>query len=270
MLVDRVCRERVFLLSGLSAVLATLTSVTTLADVHVYDDALMPGLLLGTLGFDVMSVVVGLALLGCLWALWRRREQYWLLWIGLQSYLLYTYAIFSFGLVYTRLYFSYVAIVGLSAYALAGFALHANARVLRAWRPGDLPRRVMGSVLIVIAALFAFGWIALLHDTMSRGTELAAGIVVVLDLAFSLPLLIIVGTLLYRRRPLGDLLAPGVFAMSAAITLAVAVGEFLRPLFGDRLNVLLAVPYLVPGAVCLAFALLAFKRVGPALTHAKA
>ena len=269
MLIDRVHRRRVFLLSGISALLTILTAATTLADVSVYDDALMPSLLLGTLGFDAMSLVAGAALIACLWALERKREQFWLAWLGLQSYLLYAYSIYSLGLVYTRLYFLYVAIVGLSAYALAGFALHFDSRKLRDWRPMPLPRKTMGVVLVVTGMAFAVGWIVVLADSLLRREPLAAGIVIVLDLAFSLPLLVIAGLLLYRRRPLGDLLAPGVFLLSAAITLAVAVGEFMRPAFGQDFNVWPATPYLIPGVVCLTFAILAFKRVGPVITHTR-
>jgi len=47
---DRVRRGRILLLSGLAGVLSTLTAAATVSDVHVYDDALTPGLLEGTLG----------------------------------------------------------------------------------------------------------------------------------------------------------------------------------------------------------------------------
>jgi hypothetical protein len=265
MFVSRTRARRVTLLSGISGGLAVLTSAATLADVNVYDDALMPGLLLGTLGFDAMALVVGVALIGCLWAIERRREEYWLLWLGLQGYLLYAYAIYSFGLVYTRFYFLYIAIVGLSAYALAGFALHFDSTTLVVWPRTRLPRRSMGTALLAIAALFTVGWTLMLLDALRRGEEIAGGIVLVLDLPFALPLLAIVGVLLFRRRPLGDLLAPGVFTMSAAITLGVAVGEFIRPLFDLPFSLWPATPYLIPGAVCLTFALIAFKRVRPAL-----
>jgi hypothetical protein len=267
MLVDRIGARRITLLSGLSAGLTVLTAATTLLDRNVYNDALMPSLLLGTLGFDAMSLTVGIALIGCLWAIERGREQYWLLWIGLQAYLLYAYSMFAFGLVYTRLYLLYIAIVGLSAYALAGFALHFRQSSLRALPPTRLPRKTLGTTLLVIAGLFSIVWTVALLDALARGEEIAGGIVLVLDLPFALPLLAIVGVLLFRKRPLGDLLAPGVFAMSAAITLGVAVGEFMRPLFHLPFSLWPATPYLIPGSVCLAFALLAFRRVAPGLVH---
>lgn len=267
MLVDRVRGRRIVLLSGLSAALALLTSTATLADIDVYDNALMPSLLLGTLGFDAMSLVAGIALVGCLWAIERKREQYWLLWLGLQGYLLYAYAIYSFGLVYTRLYLLYIAIVGLSAYALAGFAIHFDKSKLRAWPGVRMPRKTMAIALLLIAALFGIGWIVILTAALANREEVAGGIVLVLDLPFALPMLALVGILLLRHRPLGDLLAAGVFAMAAAITLGVAMGEFMRPVFDMPFSLWPATPYLIPGAVSLTFALLAFRRVGPALAH---
>jgi hypothetical protein len=267
MLVKSIPRRRVMLLSVISGVLAVVAAATTLIDLNVYDNALMPGLLLGTLGFDAMSLIVGIALLACVWAIETNRDRYWLLWLGLQGYLLYAYSIYSFGLIYTRLYFVYIAIVGFSAYALAGFALHVNVRAMPGWRQAELPRRTMGVLLLAIGGLFAVGWTIMLADALNRREAIDAGIVLVLDLAFSLPLLAIVGVLLFRQRPLGDFLAPGVYTMSAAITLAVAVGEFLRPLFGQSFSIWPATPYLIPGTVCLTFALLAFKRVGPVIGH---
>ena len=269
MLVDRVRRGRILLLSLVGAGIAAMTSAATLADVHVYDNALMPGLLLGTLGFDVMSLAVSLGILASVRALSRRRERFWLVWLGLQGYLLYAYAIYAFGPIYTRFYFLYIAIVGLSAYALAGFALHFDAGALRRWHAARLPHRTMGIALMTIAAVFAFGWSMMLIDAIRQHSDIPGATVLALDLAFALPLLVIVGTQLYRKRMLGDLLAPGVFTMSAAITGAVAIGEFLRPLFDQPLNPLLATPYVIPGCVCIAFALLGFRRVGPLLTHTR-
>ena len=130
-----------------------------------------------------------------------------------------------------------------------------------------LPRKTMATTLLTIVTLFAVGWTVMLVDALARREEIAGGIVLVLDLPFSLPLLAIVAVLLLRHRPLGDVLAPGVFAMTAAITLGVAVGEFIRPLFDQSFSVWPATPYLIPGSVCFAFAFIAFRRVGPLLAH---
>jgi hypothetical protein len=105
-------------------------------------------------------------------------------------------------------------------------------------------------------------WVATLLGFVGQDLPEAAAIVLVLDLAFTLPLLVIVGVMLFREQPLGDLLAPGIFAMSAAIALGVAAGEFIRPVYGEGFSLLLAAPYLIPGLICAGFALMAFRRVG--------
>jgi len=266
MLVDRVPRHRIFLLSGMSAFLTVLTAGTTLLRPHVYDDALPSTLQLGSLGFDSMSLLVGLLLLFFIAALRRGAERFWLLWLGLQGYLLYAYSLYAFGLVFTPLYISYLAIMGLSAYALAGFALSFDASVLKRWTLTRLPRRTMGVSLILIGGIFMVLWLLTVLGFLGSELPEAAAIVLVLDLAFTLPLLVLVGILLLKRRPLGDLLAPGVFGMSAAIVLGVAAGEFIRPLFGDSFSLAIAAPYLIPGLVCLGFSLLAFRQVSAAIS----
>jgi hypothetical protein len=62
MLVDRAPRRRLFILSGASAVVTILTATLTFFNTSNYDGALPPALLLGTLGFDVAALLVGLAL----------------------------------------------------------------------------------------------------------------------------------------------------------------------------------------------------------------
>lgn len=266
MLVNDAPRHRIFVLSGISAMLTAFTAGSTLLDTSVYDDALPPSLLIGTLGFDAMSLLVALLMLLVIVALQRGADRFWLLWIGLQAYLLYAYSLYAFGLVFTPLFLAYLAIMGLSAYSLAGFALSFDKTALDSWRLTRLPRRTMGASLVVIAMIFAALWLMMILGLLGEDLPESAAIVLVLDLAFTLPLLIIVGVLLFKSRPLGDLLAPGVFGMAATIVLGVAFGEFMRPAFGERFQFGYAAPYLIPGIVCLGFSILAFRRVSNAIS----
>ncbi len=267
MLVDRKSRSRIFLLSGASALCAAVSSATTLSDVSIYEGRVAPELLLGTLGFDVMSLMVALALAACLVALARGAERYWLAWIGLQLYLLYAYAIYAFGMIFTPLYIVYIAIVGLSAYVLAGFGLSFNWAALRHWHGAHLPRRIMGGLLLTLAAVFGALWLLMLIGVLANDLDVSAMTVIVLDLAFALPLLVVVAAMLLRHRPLGDLLVTAAFAMAAAIMLAVATGELLRPAFSGSVSVPMMLPYLIPGVISLSCAVIAFRRVGHTITH---
>jgi hypothetical protein len=266
MLIDRSHQARVVLLSGLSALLALVSATVSLAFVRIYDGVLDPALLLGSLGFDVMSVLCAVGVIGCLTAIARGKRRWWLPWIGLQGYLLYAYSLYAFGLVFTPLYAAYLAIVGLSAYALGLFGRAVHPAVLRRIEPESLPRRTMSATLFFIAALFAVLWSVMLFDALARDIALPAATVIVLDMAFALPFLVVVGVLLLRRRPMGYLLTPGVFALSTAITLGVAAAELVRPMMGGGFMPQLAMPYLVPGVVCLALAIVAFRRIAPIMS----
>jgi hypothetical protein len=268
MLIDRLHRQRITLLSGAAATLAVVSATTSLAVRDFYVDAMPPDVVIGALGFDAMTVVVALGLGACLVALHRGSDAAWLVWSGLQGYLLYAYALYAFDFVSTPLYIVYIAIVGLSAFAFAQFVRAFNMNALRHWHPGPLPREAMAGTLYTIAGMFAATWTYLVLAATVRRAELPPSTIIVLDLAFTLPLLVIVATMLARHRPLGDFLAPGVFALAAAITLGVASGEFLRPAYGERFQLGIAAPYLLPGVVCLAFAVLAYLRVARAFRPA--
>jgi hypothetical protein len=268
MLIDRRHRRRIIALSGASAVLALISAGTTLLKSDLYREVLPDDAVFGALGFDFMSVVVALSLIACLWALERGHQSAWLLWSGLQGYLLYAYALYAFDVLNTPVYLLYIAILGLSVFAFVQYVRAFNMRTLRRWHPGDLPREAMAGTLYTIAGMFAAAWTYMLLAAAVRRAQLPPGTVIVLDLAFTLPLLVIVATMLAKHRPLGDLLAPGVFALSATITLGVALGEFIRPAFGETFDLGVAAPYLLPGVVSLAFAIFAFLRVAPALPRA--
>jgi len=268
MLVDRYHLRRITLLSGASAVLAATSALAALFNRHMYDDVIPPDMILGALGFDIMSLLVALGMGACLAALYRGRESAWLLWSGLQGYLLYAYALYAFDFVSTPLYIAYVAILGLSVFAFAVFVRSFNMRFLQRWHPGELPRHAMAGTLFTIAGMFAAAWTYMLLAATLRRAELPPSTIIVMDLAFTLPLLAIVATMLAKHRPLGDFLAPGVFALSAAITLGVVFGEILRPAFGEPFEPGVAAPYLLPGFVCLAFAIFAYLRVARAIPPA--
>lgn len=265
MLVDRFHRRSVLGLSALAAVSATVTAGATLINADLYEGVLSPDLLLGSLGFDVVSLLVSIVLLGCVAGLAKGRDRLWLLWTGLQGYLLYAYAVYAFGRVYTPLYFLYIIIIGLSAYALAIFWRSVNPQLLRHVQMVESARRAMSTALFLITGAFAAAWVVFVVEAIAQAIDLPASSVIVIDLAFALPMLAIVGVLLLRHHPMGYLLAPGVFAMSAAITLGVAAGEFVRPLMGGGFNLRQTVPYLLPGVFCAVLAGIAFQRIKRAI-----
>jgi hypothetical protein len=265
MLVDRQHHTQIVALSTLSSVIALVSSSSSLLNSNIYANTLPPELLVGSIGFDAMSLLVSVAMLLCLAGIKAGHDRWWLVWTGLQGFLTYAYALYAFGLVFTPLYLLYIAIVGLSAFALALFWRSVNPRLLLHVKMANPPRRTMGTALLTISSVFTVVWIVALAEAIAQAVELPAATVIVLDLAFTLPLLAIVGLLLLQKKPMGYLLAPGAFGLSAAITLGVAFGEFARPLMGGRFSWHTTMPYLLPGLICFGFSWLAFRRVGHSL-----
>jgi hypothetical protein len=141
MLIDCAQRRVVLLLSGLAATLVVVSACAALWNVQLYQPVMAEPLVIGSLGFDLVSLVSALLLLGCIWAIGQGLERYRLFWPGLVGHLFYAYALYAFGLVYTDMYLLYLAVVGLAAYSLIFFAVGINRQLLVRWTPVRLPRR---------------------------------------------------------------------------------------------------------------------------------
>ena len=122
-------------------------------------------------------------------------------------YLVYNYAIFAFAVAMNALTLVHIAILGLSIWSLL---LGGRAAALAAGGTADrLDRRATGSVLGATGVLFGLLWIAQILTAAVTGTLppdlVKAGIttnpVYALDLAFFLPLCVVVGIGVLRGTP---------------------------------------------------------------------
>lgn len=153
----------------------------------------------------------------------------YLAWLGVVAYAAYSYAIYAFAIHFGPLFLVYVAVLGLSTYALAGGAAELGAARVQAAAGPRAPIRPVAWLAIGLGAAFALLWLAETLRAAAAGTEpdalaetgLVTNPVHVLDLALFLPALILGGVLLARRRPLGYVLAP--VTLFAAFWLSIAI-----------------------------------------------
>ncbi len=194
--------------------------------------------------------------------------------LGVVAYAAYSYTIYAFSAHHNPLFLVYVAILGLSAYALVAGALalepaqvNALARARLAWRP-------ISFLLAAVALFFAVTWLgeqlpALLHDQVPASVA-AFGAptnpVHVLDLAFVLPLCAIAAVALWRRRPLGAVL--GVVLLFKIDTLALAI--LSMALFQWRRGETVELGLLIAFVLVAALALAATAQVVVAMRRAQA
>jgi len=190
-------------------------------------------------GQDVANVVVAYPALLVLAALAARGSlRAALAWMGVLVYSAYTFAIYAFSVHFGPLFLVYVAVLGLSAYALIGGLTSLSPERVAASVAPAAPRRSTAVLLIAVASAFALLWLAEILPGVFAGTTpealvevgLPTNPVYVLDLGLLLPAAMIAGVLLLRGRALGYVLAPvilvALIALGVGIVSVIAVAPF--------------------------------------------
>jgi hypothetical protein len=164
----------------------------------------------------------------------------WLAWLGAMAFTVYNYVIYTLSIHAGPLFLAWVAVLGLSLYALIGGLGALDPRSVRT-RFVSAPRRTVGWFLIVVAALFGGLWLtdivpALLSGQVpaaARDLGLPSSPVHVLDLAFYLPVAFTAGVLLLRNRARGYVLAPALLGFLILTGLPIMVTPFVASQRGD-------------------------------------
>lgn len=158
---------------------------------------------------------------GALWA--------YLAWIGLLGYSVYTFAIYAFAVHFGPLFLLYVAVFGLSIYALVvGLSRLDYERVKESFS-ARVPRRSASYLLMAIGGFFYLVWLWAVVPALVAGRVpddlVKAGLLLnpvhVLDMAVFLPAMLLAGALRLRRRAMGYVLAP--LVLTAAFTISLGI-----------------------------------------------
>lgn len=228
-------------LSIAAALLAMLGNVVALAVPRIYS-GLKPAFFAQAIAQDVASLILVLpawlilAILGL-----RGSLRAYLLWLGVLTFTVYNYVIYTLAVPFGPLFLLWVAVFGLALWALIGGAVSPNHETVRLAYKSPSAVKVTAWSLIVVAILFALLWLsedvpALLSGQAPQSLTdmgLATNPVHVLDLAFFLPAVVLTGLWLLRRRPFAFTVAPAfvVFVILTGVpilltpVLAAARGE---------------------------------------------
>lgn len=151
-------------------------------------------------------------------------------WLGLVSWVLYNYVVYSFGINFTPLFLAHVALVSLSLFTLVLVIRRTDVAGLRGQFSAGMPRRSIAGFLFVVAGMFAILWLSdVLPATFSGGTparlralQITSNPVEVNDLGVIVPLLVLAGVWTWQRREVGYLMA-GILLTMATLTMAALV-----------------------------------------------
>jgi len=203
-------------LSIAAALLAVAGSVIALAVNRIYA-GLTPAFLPQALAQDIANLTVASPALLILAALALRGSlRAYLLWLGVLTFTVYNYVIYTFSVPFGPLFLLWVAVLGMCIYALIGGVTAVDHRAVAARFTSRRANTAVAWVLIVTAVLFGLLWLsedvpALLAGTIPQSvTDMAlpTNPVHILDLGFFLPAVIATGVLLLKRKPLAYTVAP--------------------------------------------------------------
>lgn len=186
----------------------------------------------GFMAADMVTLVMALPLLIMAALFYRRRSlKGGFLLSGTLAYFLYNYGSLAFGATYNHLYLIYTVIFSASLFSLLAVLLSFDVTALPGCFSTRLPRRSLSVFLIASGVILLLVWLmlsivpALLQGTApleaAYYTTFTTGVI---DIAIVAPALIAAGLLLYRRVPLGYLLAATllVFTVTLGVNLTVA------------------------------------------------
>ncbi len=182
------------------------------------------------IGQDAANLfVVFPAMLIALHFVYRGSTRATLVWLGLLIYLVYSFVLYAFFIHFGPFFPAYVAVLGLSTYALAGSAVHMDLKEVSRALATNAKAKLASVFLLVFGLLFAVQWLseivpALISCTDPKGvSDIGAPVnpVHVLDLAFILPGMIVTSVAARRRSPLGLLFAAPLLTFSGVMGVAI-------------------------------------------------
>lgn len=202
-------------LSIAAALLAITGSIIALSVDSIYA-GLTPAFLPQALAQDLanLAVVSPLWLVLAVLAL-RGSLRAYLLWLGVLTFTVYNYVIYTFSVPFGPLFLLWVAVFGMCVYSLIGGAAAIDHKAVQSSFASRRAILVVAWFLIITAVLFGLLWLsedvpALLSNTRPQSLidmALPTNPVHILDLGFFLPAVIITGVLLIKRKPLAYPLA---------------------------------------------------------------
>ena len=157
-----------------------------------------------------------------------------LVWLGVLDYFLYNYAFYLFGAAFNWFFLIYVALLGLSIFALifglvgldvSGIATLVSPRFPVRWIAGYMLFVAAGLTFIYVAQSVGFIFTGVLPSIVTQSGH-PTSLVFALDLTLLVPFLVLGAFWLLRRKPWGYVLAGMTTVKGTLYTLVLSAGSF--------------------------------------------
>lgn len=193
---------------------------------------------------DVVTMILGIPLL--ILSLYFYRKELLkgrLLLTGTLGYFLYTYISYTFLWMYNPLFLVYVMLMSLSFFAFTLSMMSFDIENLKLSFSEKLPVRFLGGFQIFIAASIGILWIGriiptLIKNSIPVGLEHYTTLVIQgMDLGFIVPVAILSGILLIKRKPFGYLLSSVIIIKGITMLTSISAMIIFQFYTGVKMNV---------------------------------
>ena len=222
------------ILSGV-ALLATAGSFF-IPDLFSRDPAALGGCARGTALFllvvDIPAIII------CMFLTRRGSLRAPIIWLAAVSQVLYNAVYYAFSATFNSFFFIYIAMLSLAVWSLAALLQSLPvAEIGAAFSPKTPARWIAGFSLLPVLMYIQLDVVPSLSAIASRslpaniiGTQTPTNHFAVMDLAFSVPLLVLGAVWLWRRKPWGFVLTGTMLTYFAAELLCVATDQYFGTL----------------------------------------
>lgn len=195
-----------------------------------------------------------------------------IIWAGTMITNIYSYVLYCFAVHFNELFHFYCIILGLSVYSFLVFCITHFSLDFKTWFEQKTPVKAVGVFLLVIAAAFYFLWLSQSLPAAITGGVPAAVVsdalltnpVHVLDYSFFLPLIVIAGVLLIRKKRLGYFLAPMMLVFALITNVNIISLTFVTMVKSGTNGLPLIGAFTVLGLICLFFIVIYLRKVNRA------
>jgi hypothetical protein len=228
-------------LSMVAVILALVGNIISLSVKSIYA-GLTPVFFPQALAQDIanLAIVAPIWLILAVLAL-RGSLRAYLSWLGILTFTVYNYVIYTFSIPFGPLFLLWVAVFGISLYALIGGISAVNHDVVKSHFTNSRAIKVVAWFLTITAILFTFLWLsedipALLSGIRPQSLAdmaLPTNPVHILDLAFFLPGVLLTGVLLLKGKPLAYTLAPSAIIFLILTGVPILITPIVQSVLGE-------------------------------------
>ena len=188
-----------------------------------------------------------------------------LLLTGTIGYFLYTYASYSFLLMYNKFFLLYVALMSLSFFC---FIINIGSSELKElekhFKPG-FPKKYIGIFSIIIGVFVGLLWLGRILPSLGKPPEelehYTTLVIQAMDLGFIVPVALLSGILLLKNKSLGYLLSSVIIIKGATLLLAITAMIIFMIFSGVSVSIIEITLFPVFAIICIINFFIIFKNV---------